>query len=75
MLFLLLTQNLNIATGSYHSGHPWHSTPQYGIVNVGQLRYRAPIEVGPAAARDEPIPVFPSGWWRTCVVDSDARLM
>ena len=25
-------------TGSYHSGHPPHSTPHYGVVDVSQVR-------------------------------------
>lgn len=45
-------------TGSYMIGHPRHSTPQYGVVDAGQVRYRAPIFVGPSEAREEPNPLF-----------------
>ena len=45
-------------TGSYHMGHPRHSTPQYGVVNVSQVRYRAPIFVGPAESEDAASPTF-----------------
>ena len=45
-------------TGSFMTGHPRHSTPQYGVIDAGQVRYRAPIEVGPAEARGEPNPLF-----------------
>ena len=45
-------------TGSHKRGHPPHSTPQYGVIDADQVRYRAPIEVGPSEARDEANPVF-----------------
>jgi hypothetical protein len=45
-------------TGSYHSGHPAHSTPHYGVVDVSQVRYRAPIFVGLAEPRDAPNPIY-----------------
>ena len=45
-------------TGSYHSGHPRHSTPHYGVVDASQVRYRAPIYVGPAEPRDALNPLF-----------------
>ena len=45
-------------TGSYHTGHPRHSTPQYGVVDAGHVRHRAPIFVGVAEHRDAPSPRF-----------------
>ena len=45
-------------TGSYCKGHPAHSMPHYGVVDVSQMRYRAPIFVGPAERQDAPNPTY-----------------
>ena len=45
-------------TGSFMTGHPRHSTPQYGVVDAGQVRYRSPIFVGPSEMRGEQNPLF-----------------
>ena len=45
-------------TGSYHRGHPLHSTPHYGIIDAGQVRYGAPIFIGVGQPQDAPNPTF-----------------
>ena len=45
-------------TGSYHRGHPRHSTPQYGIIDSSQVKYRAPLQLGPAESQHDPNPLF-----------------
>ena len=45
-------------TGSYHRGHPAHSLPHYGVVDASQVRYCAPIFVGPAEPPDAPNPTY-----------------
>ena len=44
--------------GSYRTGHPRHGAPDYGIIDVGEVRFRAPIFVGPSEARNEVNPLF-----------------
>ena len=38
--------------------HPRHSTPHYGVIEAGQVRYRAPIMVGPAERPNAASPLF-----------------
>ena len=45
-------------TGSFHNGHPAGGRPHYGVVDAGQVRYCAPLQVGPADPADSADPLF-----------------
>ena len=45
-------------TGSFNRGHPRAGSAHYGVVDAGQVRYRAPMYTGPATSPNDPNPIF-----------------
>ena len=45
-------------TGSYHRGHPRAREPHYGVIDAAQVRYCAPMQVGPSDSPDAANPLF-----------------